>query len=115
MRDVPGRQVPVNDKTVYVEESGHGQHQVVFEADGGSGRTCWDPVLPFLAGSARLVAYDRAGRGLSGPCADQPSIDDMADDLVAMTEALTLDSLVLAACSVTAQHLPRRPQAGRPR
>jgi pimeloyl-ACP methyl ester carboxylesterase len=62
MRDVPGRQVPVNGRTVYTEESGQGLHQVVFEAGGGCGRTCWGPVLPLLAGAARLVAYDRAGR-----------------------------------------------------
>jgi pimeloyl-ACP methyl ester carboxylesterase len=100
MRDVPGHQVPVNGRTVYVEESGHGQHRVVFEAGGGCGRTCWDPVLPFLAGTARPVAYDRAGRGLSGPCADQLGIDDMADDLVAMTEAVAPGGLVLVAHSM---------------
>ena len=99
MRGVPGRQVPVNGRTVYVEESGLGQHQVVFEAGGGCGRTCWDPVLPFLPGSARLVAYDRAGRARSGP-ARQLSIDDMAADLVAMTEAIVPGEFVLVAHSM---------------
>jgi pimeloyl-ACP methyl ester carboxylesterase len=88
MRDVPGRQVPVNGRAVYAEESGQGNDWVVFEAGGGCGRTCWDPVLPFLAGKARLVAYDRAGRALSGPATRQLSVDDLAADLVAMTEAI---------------------------
>lgn len=101
MRDVPGRQVPVNGRTVYVEESGQGRDQVVFEAGGGCGRTCWDPVLPpLLAGTARLVAYDRAGRALSGPAARQLSIDDMAADLVAMTEAVVPGKFVLVAHSM---------------
>jgi pimeloyl-ACP methyl ester carboxylesterase len=100
MRDVPGRQVPVNGRTVYAEESGRGQHQVVFEAGGGCGRTCWDPVLPFLAGSARLVAYDRAGRARSGPATGQLSIDDMAADLVAMTETIVPGEFVLVAHSM---------------
>jgi pimeloyl-ACP methyl ester carboxylesterase len=100
MRDVPGRQVPVNGRTVYAEESGQGQHQVVFEAGGGCGRTCWDPVLPFLAGSARLVAYDRAGRARSGPAAGPLSVDDMAADLVAMTEAIVPGEFVLVAHSM---------------
>jgi pimeloyl-ACP methyl ester carboxylesterase len=100
MRDVPGRQVPVNGRTVYAEESGQGQHQVVFEAGGGCGRTCWDPVLPFLAGSARLVAYDRAGRARSGPAAGPFSVDDMADDLVAMTEAIVPGEFILVAHSM---------------
>jgi pimeloyl-ACP methyl ester carboxylesterase len=100
MRDVPGRQVPVNGRTVYVEESGQGQHQVVFEAGGGCGRTCWDPLLPFLAGSARLVTYDRAGRARSGPVPRQLSIDDLAADLVAVTEAIVPGEFVLVAHSM---------------
>jgi pimeloyl-ACP methyl ester carboxylesterase len=100
MRDIPGRQVPVNGRTVYVEESGQGQDQVVFEAVGGCGRTCWDPVLPFLADTARPVAYDRAGRALSGSATRPLSIDDMAADLVAMTEAVVPDGFVLVAHSM---------------
>ena len=100
MRDVPGRQLPVNGRTVYVEESGQGHHQVVFEAGGGCGRTCWDPVLPFLAGTARLVAYDRAGRALTGSATRQVSIDDMAADLVEMTEAIVPGTFVLVAHSM---------------
>lgn len=100
MRDIPGRRVPVNGRAVYVEESGQGPDQVVFEAGGGCGRTCWDPVLPFLAGSARLVAYDRAGRARSGPASRQLSIDDMAADLVAMTEAVVPGEFVLVAHSM---------------
>jgi pimeloyl-ACP methyl ester carboxylesterase len=100
MRDVPGRQVPVNGRTVYVEESGRGQHQVVFEAGGGCGRTCWDPVLPFLADSARLVTYDRAGRARSAPATSQLSIGELAADLVAMTEAIVTGEFVLVAHSM---------------
>jgi pimeloyl-ACP methyl ester carboxylesterase len=100
MRDIPGRQVPVNGRTVYVEESGQGEAPVVFEAGGGCGRTCWDPVLPLLAGAARVVAYDRAGRARSGPAARRLSIDDMAADLVAMTEAVVPGEFVLVAHSM---------------
>jgi pimeloyl-ACP methyl ester carboxylesterase len=56
-------------------------------------------VLPFLPGSARLVAYDRAGRARSGP-ARHLSIDDMAADLVAMTEAIVPGEFVLVAHSM---------------
>jgi pimeloyl-ACP methyl ester carboxylesterase len=100
MRDVPGRQVPVNGRIVYAEESGQGQDWVVFEAGGGCGRTCWDPLLPLLAGTAQLVAYDRAGRALSGRTTRQLSVDDMAADLVAMTEAVVPGGFVLVAHSM---------------
>jgi pimeloyl-ACP methyl ester carboxylesterase len=107
MRQVPGRKVAVNGRDVYVEESGRGRDWVVFEAGGGCGRTCWDAVLPLLADEARLVAYDRAGRALSGRArehhggrAEQLSVDDMAADLVAMTEAVVPGDLVLVAHSM---------------
>jgi pimeloyl-ACP methyl ester carboxylesterase len=100
MRDVPGRLVPVNGRTVYVEESGRGDDWVVFESGAGAGRTCWDPVLPFLTESARLVAYDRAGRARTGPFSGQLGIDDLADDLVAMTEAVVPGGFVLVAHSM---------------
>ncbi len=100
MRDVPGRRLPVNGRTVYVEESGQGQDWVVFEAGGGCGRTCWDPLLPLLADTARLVAYDRAGRALSGRTTGQVGIDDMASDLVSMTEAVVPGEFLLVAHSM---------------
>lgn len=115
MRDVPGRLVPVNGRTVYVEESGRGQDHVLFEAGAGCGRTCWDPLLPALAATARLVAYDRAGRGRSGHTTQRLSVEDMAADLVAMSEAVAPGEFVLVAHSMgglvaryAAEHLGSR-------
>lgn len=88
MREVPGRKVPVNGRSVYVEESGRGADWVIFDAGSGQGRTCWDLVVPLLADRARLVAYDRAGFGRSGRTTQQLGIDDMAADLVALVEAV---------------------------
>ncbi|GAA2282222.1 alpha/beta hydrolase [Nonomuraea roseoviolacea subsp. roseoviolacea] len=100
MRELPGRAVPVNGRHVYVEESGEGPGWVVFEAGAGCGRTCWDPVLAPLAGKARLVAYDRAGRVADGRATGRLSIDDLAADLVAMTEAVVPGGFVLVAHSM---------------
>lgn len=100
MRDARGRRLPVNGRHVYVEESGHGLGHVVFEAGAGCGRTCWDPVRPLLDARARLVAYDRAGSGRSGRTTGVVSIDDMAADLVAMTEAVVPGPFVLVAHSM---------------
>jgi pimeloyl-ACP methyl ester carboxylesterase len=100
MRNVPGRGVPVNGRMVYVEESGQGHDWVVFEAGQGCGRTCWDLVLPLLADKAQLVTYDRAGFGRSGRTSGQLTIDDMAADLVAMTEAVVPNRFVLVAHSM---------------
>ncbi|HEY3684498.1 MAG TPA: alpha/beta hydrolase [Streptosporangiaceae bacterium] len=99
MRDARGRTVPVNGGSVYVEESGTGPGAVVFEAGMGCGRTCWDPVLPALAGRARLVAYDRAGRARTGAPV-RPTLDGMAADLVALAETVAPDGFVLVAHSM---------------
>ncbi|MGD3111710.1 alpha/beta fold hydrolase [Streptomyces sp. YGL11-2] len=100
MRQETGRAVPVNGRSVHVEESGTGPDRVVFEAGQGLGRTCWDAVLPLLADRARLVAYDRAGFGRSGRITAELGIDDMAADLAAMTEAVVPGRFVLVAHSM---------------
>jgi pimeloyl-ACP methyl ester carboxylesterase len=100
MRHMPGRTVPVNGRHVYIEESGEGPDTIVFEAGAGCGRTCWDPVLPLLTDQARLITYDRAGRPLSGAVTRRLGIDDLAADLVAMTEAVVPGEFVLVAHSM---------------
>jgi pimeloyl-ACP methyl ester carboxylesterase len=88
VRQVPGREIAVGGRSVFAEERGEGDGWVVFEAGQGLGRTSWDPVIPLLAGRARLVAYDRAGFGRSGATTQQLSIGDMAADLVALIDAV---------------------------
>ncbi|GHF65946.1 hydrolase or acyltransferase of alpha/beta superfamily protein [Kitasatospora xanthocidica] len=100
MRQATGRVVPVNGRTVHVEETGSGTDWVVFEAGGGMGRTCWDPVTALLADRTRLVAYDRAGFGRSGRTTARLSIDDLAADLVALVEAVVPGGFVLVAHSM---------------
>lgn len=100
MRDVSGRNITVNGRSLYVEESGAGSDWVVFEAGQGCGRTCWDPVLPLLHDQARLVAYDRAGFGRSGRVCEPLSIDGMASDLVRMVETVVPEKFVLVAHSM---------------
>ena len=113
MRQAKGREVAVNGRSVYVEESGQGTDWVVFEAGSGQGRTCWDAVLPLLGDRARLVAYDRAGFGRSGRTREQLGIDDMAADLVALVNAVVPEAapLVLVAHSMgglVARHAAER-------
>ena len=95
-----GRRVPVNGRAVYVEESGRGEPWVVLESGAGCGRTFWDPVLPLLADSARVVTYDRSGRPLTGHPVEQLGIDDLAADLVAMIDAVVPGEFVLVAHSM---------------
>lgn len=113
MRQSRGREVEVNGRSVYVEESGHGTDWVVFEAGSGQGRTCWDAVLPLLADRARLVAYDRAGFGRSGRTREQLGIDDMAADLVALVKTVVPESSPLVLVAHSMGGLVARCAAGR--
>jgi pimeloyl-ACP methyl ester carboxylesterase len=100
VRQASGRNVAVNGRNVYVEESGTGSDWVVFEAGQGCGRTCWDALLPLVQDQAHLVAYDRAGFGRSGRVADGLGIDEMASDLVEMVEYVVPGKFVLVAHSM---------------
>jgi len=100
MRNVPGRHISLRGNDIYVEEAGTGDVSVVFESGMGCGRTLWDPVLPLLAGAAHTVAYDRAGRGRSAVPGRPQSLDDMADTLVELVEAVARDRVVLVAHSM---------------
>lgn len=100
MRDVPGRRLMTGGSEIYLEEAGSGDTCVVFESGAGGGRTLWDPVVPLLADVAHTVAYDRAGRGRSGPAEPPQRIDDMAATLVELVGALAPRRVILVAHSM---------------
>ncbi|MER7672525.1 alpha/beta hydrolase [Kitasatospora sp. NPDC096128] len=100
MRQATGRPVTVNGHQLYVEESGTGPGHVLFEAGQGLGRTSWDPVLPLLPDRARLIGYDRDGFGRSPRSTAPLSLDQLADDLVALAEAVVPGRFVLVAHSM---------------
>ncbi|MDL9935304.1 3-oxoadipate enol-lactonase [Gordonia sp. ABSL1-1] len=62
----------------------------------GSDRRMWDAQLPELERHFRVIRYDTRGHGLSPvPPAGMATIDDLADDVVAL-----LDRLDVASCHV---------------
>ncbi|WP_433565628.1 alpha/beta fold hydrolase [Nocardia sp. CA-151230] len=100
MRNMAGKRLSLHGNEIYVEESGSGDTAVVFESGAGAGRTLWDAVVPLLGDVATTVAYDRAGRGRSGRAEPPQRIDDMADTLVALIEALAPNRVILVAHSM---------------
>jgi pimeloyl-ACP methyl ester carboxylesterase len=69
-------------------ETGSGEPVVVAGAGAGEpGSLAWAGVLRELAGTARVVAYDRAGLGASDPVAEL-SLDQELDDLTAVVAAV---------------------------
>src|SRR5258706_12099353 len=84
-----GRVVHVQDRCVHLVESGSGLGPVVVLECGIGGATAasWGQVQPGVARFARVLAYDRAGMGLSDPV---PSFRDgvtLTTELHALLEA----------------------------
>ncbi len=81
--------VTVNGVDLFYELSGpKGLPTVVFSNSLGSTIEMWDGVAEALAGRFRVLRYDTQGHGRSG-ARDQPTtIDDLANDLAGLLDAL---------------------------
>jgi pimeloyl-ACP methyl ester carboxylesterase len=78
--------------SLFYREQGSGQPPALLIHElGGSGKS-WSGVLPLLAGARRAIAPDlrHAGRSEKPPGAVE--LDDLADDLAALLDALRIDA-----------------------
>jgi 3-oxoadipate enol-lactonase len=63
----------------------------------------WDGVVPSLDSHCRILRYDTRGAGMSEKISDDIAIEDMADDVAALLDALGIDEPVhIAGCAVGA-------------
>lgn len=83
----PGRLVPVAGTRLHVREQGAGP-PVVLEAGAGEWSSHWGEVLPRLAESFRVIAYDRAGLGWSEAGKPPRDAGHLAGELEALLDAL---------------------------
>jgi pimeloyl-ACP methyl ester carboxylesterase len=83
----------------YHRSGGDGPPVVLAHGFSDSGR-CWASLLPVLARDFDVVAYDARGHGLSDAPDSAYSADELADDLLALVEALGLDRPVLVGHSM---------------
>ncbi|EST26286.1 hypothetical protein N566_24070 [Streptomycetaceae bacterium MP113-05] len=68
-------------------EAGSGGPPIVLVAAGGTPALTWAPVLPALAEKGRVVAYDRAGIGMSDP-ATPLTLESAVEDLATLLSRL---------------------------
>lgn len=83
-------QLRVDGRDVFMVVAGSGQPTIVLEAGGASTNRTWRDLLPPLARTHRVVAYDRAGLGQSAPSADPRSARAIAQELRAALAAAEL-------------------------
>ena len=86
-KPLPSRTVEVAGRQVHLTELGSGDVTVVLEAGLGDDHKVWRGVQEGVADHARVVAYDRAGLGLSEPSSAPRTPAEMARELHDLLEA----------------------------
>jgi pimeloyl-ACP methyl ester carboxylesterase len=71
----------VGDLDLFMHCEGVGEPPVVFDSGLGAGASLWQRVQADVALQTRACAYDRAGRGRSGPAPFPHSLQQMAEEL----------------------------------
>src|SRR5438477_761929 len=89
--------IDVNATALRYELTGAGPHTVVLIHEMGGTLESFDGVAPRLARDRRVLRYDTRGAGLSEKVRGTLSIDTMADDLVALLDALDVTGKVALA------------------
>jgi pimeloyl-ACP methyl ester carboxylesterase len=79
---------PVGDLSLHIVCRGEGRPPVVLEAGLGNDSSVWSSVLPELARTTQVCAYDRAGLGASSRAPRPHSNRQMADELHALLRAV---------------------------
>jgi Alpha/beta hydrolase family len=78
--------IGVGDLELFIHCEGVGAPLVVFEAGLGAGAALWQQVQADVALRTRACAYDRAGRGRSGPAPSPHPLQQMAEELEELLE-----------------------------
>jgi 3-oxoadipate enol-lactonase len=99
---VPARTMFAGDREISIREVGPPDAPVVILIHGlaGSSLAEWYKVAPLLADRFRVVMIDHRSHGLSAPERGRFEIEDEADDIAAVMEALGLESAKLAGYSM---------------
>jgi pimeloyl-ACP methyl ester carboxylesterase len=116
MRETGMPSADINGVELYYELSGSGEPLVLVHGSWGDHHN-WDAVVPGLAESFRVVAYDRRGHSSSERPAGQGSVFEDADDLAELIDELGLAPAHIAGNSggaaIVLRAATRRPEVFR--
>ncbi|GAB3399479.1 alpha/beta hydrolase [Flindersiella endophytica] len=85
------RSVQLSDRETVVAELGETGPAVVLVHALGLDWRMWEPVMPALAAGRRVLAYDLRGHGVAAGSPAPYTMDDTADDLLAVLDALEIE------------------------
>ena len=89
--------IEVNGTSLRYELSGAGPSVLVLIHEMGGTLESWDAVMPALINSRRVLRYDTRGAGQSEKIKGKVTWDQMADDLLALLDALGIQEKVSVA------------------
>ncbi|MFV0294917.1 MAG: alpha/beta fold hydrolase [Hyphomicrobiaceae bacterium] len=89
--------IEVNGAALRYDVTGRGEKTLVLVHEMGGTLESWDDVLPALSGDRTVVRYDTRGAGLSEKIRGTGSIDQMADDVASLLDALGIGGKVTIA------------------
>jgi 3-oxoadipate enol-lactonase len=93
--------VQLNDGRIHYELTGPSEAPVlVFSNSLGTDLAMWDPQMPTLAGKFRVVRYDTRGHGQSSATAGPYTIDQLADDVIALLDHLKVGQVYFCGLSM---------------
>lgn len=90
------RRIDRGRRRLVVWEAGAGEPVLLLESGLRAPSSDWEAVQRELAGTTRVLRYDRAGRGASDPAPGPRDADDLLDDLHAVLRAADVGRCVLA-------------------
>src|SRR4051794_22363230 len=83
---------------IYYEESGEGEPLIFASGLNGVARY-WQPQVPVFGKGFRVITYDHRGTGSSDRNQREFSVDGMAQDLIALMDALKIERAHLVGLS----------------
>ncbi len=89
----------VGDDRIHYLEAGQGDPIVLLHTGGASAHE-FEAVIPLLAGTHRVIAWDMPGHGDSSPIYAHRSIPDYADALAGFLDALDIPEAVIVGASI---------------
>jgi len=99
---LPGRTVYVGDEEFLVREAGpdEGEPVLLIHGLGGSSISEWYQVAPKLATERRVIMADHRSHGLSPVVSERFEVEDLADDIVGVLDALGLGRVAVVGYSM---------------
>jgi pimeloyl-ACP methyl ester carboxylesterase len=84
------RTIHIKDRSIAYDIMGTGAVTVLLETGIGAESADWSPVACTLSNHAKVLVYDRAGRGASDPARGARDVQDVQSDLCSLIEATGL-------------------------